>query len=59
MGRMIAARHALPFRISGDDIIWILTLGAVNTGFGCWMYFSSLSGIPVQTAALLGYLELY
>lgn len=55
----LLARHALPFRISGDDIIWILILGAVNTGLGCWMYFSSLSGIPVQTAALLGYLELF
>lgn len=37
--------------------IWILILGMVNTGVGCYLYFSPLSKIPVQTVAVCGYLE--
>ena len=36
---------------------WILFLGSVNTGIGCWLYFSPLSELPVQTVAVCGYLE--
>ncbi len=36
---------------------WILLLGIVNTGIGCYLYFSSLSALPVQTVAVCGYLE--
>lgn len=43
--------------ISGDDVIWIIILGLVNTGIGCWFYFSSIGNIPVQTVAICGYLE--
>ena len=37
---------------------WILMLGLVNTGVGCYLYFSSLSKLPVQTVAVCSYLEL-
>ena len=36
---------------------WILLLGLVNTGFGCYLYFSPLSKLSVQTVAICGYLE--
>lgn len=36
---------------------WILLLGVVNTGFGCWLYFSSIGALPVQTVSVCGYLE--
>lgn len=36
---------------------WVLLLGAVNTGFGCYCYFSSIGGLPVQSVSILGYLE--
>ena len=36
---------------------WILVLGIVNTGIGCYLYFSPLSKLPVQTVAVCGYLE--
>lgn len=36
---------------------WVLLLGLVNTGFGCWLYFSSIGTLPVQTVSVLGYLE--
>lgn len=37
--------------------IWIFILGIVNTGIGCYLYFSPLSKLPVQTVAVCGYLE--
>lgn len=43
--------------IPNDAWIWILILGLVNTGTGCYLYFSSLSKLPVQTVAICGYLE--
>ena len=36
---------------------WVLILGAVNTGFGCYLYFSSIGKLPVQSVSVLGYLE--
>lgn len=35
----------------------LLVLGLLNTGIGCFLYFSSIGGIKVQTVAILGYLE--
>jgi drug/metabolite transporter (DMT)-like permease len=39
------------------DWPWILFLGIVNTGIGCFLYFSPLSKHPVQTVAVFGYLD--
>lgn len=35
----------------------ILFLGIVNTGIGCYFYFSSIGQLPVQTVSILGYLD--
>ena len=40
-----------------DDWGWIVLLGAVNTGLGCYWYFSAIGQLPVQTVAVCGYLE--
>ena len=32
-------------------------LGIVNTGIGCLLYFSAVAKLPVQTVAVVGYLE--
>ena len=32
-------------------------LGIVNTGLGCLLYFSAVAKLPVQTVAVVGYLE--
>jgi len=44
-------------RISPDYLFPILLLGIVNTGIGCYFYFSSIGNLPVQTVAICGYLE--
>jgi len=45
------------FNIKSESIIPILILGIVNTGIGCYLYFSSISKLPVQTVAVCGYIE--
>ena len=32
-------------------------LGLLNTGIGCYFYFSSIGKLPVQSVAVCGYLE--
>ena len=41
------------------NISWgaVAMLGLVNTGLGCFLYFSSVAKLPVQTVAVVGYLE--
>lgn len=50
-------KQGLIFQIPGGAWIWILTLGVLNTGIGCYLYFSSIGSLPVQTVSICGYLE--
>lgn len=50
-------REGFSLQIESHNLIPILLLGVVNTGIGCYFYFSSLGDLPVQTVAILGYLE--
>ncbi len=43
--------------VQPDSIVPIVILGLVNTGIGCYFYFSSIGKLPVQTVAVCGYLE--
>ena len=43
--------------ITAQSIVPLLFLGVVNTGIGCYLYFSSLPKLRAQSAAILGYLE--
>ncbi len=43
--------------ISKESWPWILIVGLINTGIGCYLYFSPLAKLPVQTVAICGYLE--
>lgn len=51
------AKGGLTMCISTCDWIWVLILGLINTGMGCYLYFSSIGALPVQTVAICGYLE--
>ena len=51
-------KQGLNIQISSSDWIPILILGIINTGVGCYLYFSSISRLPVQSVAICGYLEL-
>lgn len=50
-------RNDYTFCIPKDSLLPLLFLGLVNTGLGCYLYFSKLERIPVQSVSILGYLE--
>lgn len=43
--------------LSRADLAGVIVLGLLNTGIGCYFYFSSIGKLPVQTVAVCGYLE--
>lgn len=53
----VGLKQAFVLHIPEGALPWILVLGLVNTGIGCYLYFSPLSRLPVQTVAICGYLE--
>lgn len=53
----IGFQQGFLIQVSPDDWIPIFILGLLNTGMGCYLYFSSISHLPVQTVAIFGYLE--
>ncbi len=52
-----AFSHGLNLSLRGEDWLPVFWLGCVNTGLGCYLYFSSIGRLPVQTVAVCGYLE--
>ena len=53
----VGVKQGYTMQIDRADIFPILILGLVNTGIGCYFYFSSIGNLPVQTVAICGYLE--
>ncbi len=53
----VGIKQAFVIHVPVSSWPWILVLGLVNTGIGCYLYFSPLSKLPVQTVAICGYLE--
>ncbi len=43
--------------IPAGSVLPLLILGFLNTGVGCYFYFSSIGSLPVQSVAICGYLE--
>ncbi len=43
--------------IPAGSVLPLLILGFLNTGIGCYFYFSSIGSLPVQSVAICGYLE--
>lgn len=54
----IAIRQGLYIPVEPTSIAPLLILGLVNTGFGCYLYFSSIGKLPAQSVSIWGYLEL-
>jgi drug/metabolite transporter (DMT)-like permease len=54
---LMSLKHGLLVNIMVGNLIPILILGIVNTGIGCYFYFSSIGRLPVQTVSILGYLD--
>ncbi|MFR7670369.1 MAG: DMT family transporter [Collinsella sp.] len=52
-----APPRSSPSIAAGIDWRAVAMLGIVNTGLGCLLYFSAVAKLPVQTVAVVGYLE--
>ena len=50
-------KRGYAMEISSASVLPILVLGLLNTGVGCYLYFSSIGRLKVQTVAVCGYLE--
>lgn len=53
----VVCKQGCSIQVSPSDWAPILILGLINTGIGCYLYFSSFDKLPVQTVAICGYLE--
>lgn len=53
----VLIKQGIYINIQTSDILPLIFLGLVNTGLGCFLYFSSIGDIKVQSVAILGYLE--
>ncbi|MCX7669729.1 MAG: DMT family transporter, partial [Anaerolineae bacterium] len=53
----VGVKQGLAIHLAPGDLAPVLLLGLVNTGIGCYFYFSSIGHLPVQTVAICGYLE--
>ena len=53
----VGFKQGFEIHIPQSSILPILILGLLNTGIGCYFYFSSIGNLPVQTVAICGYLE--
>ena len=47
----------ISFTLRTQDILPAVILGLFNTGFGCFLYFSSLGKLPARKVSVFGYLE--
>ena len=50
-------RGSIIIELQGENILPVLLLGIINTGIGCYLYFSSIQKLQAQSVAILGYLE--
>ena len=53
----VGLKQGFMINIPQSSILPVLLLGLLNTGSGCYFYFSSIGKLPVQTVAICGYLE--
>ncbi len=50
-------REGFTMSIPEGSLLPLIVLGVFNTGIGCYLFFSKLEKLPVQTVSILGYLE--
>ena len=53
----VGFRQGFAIDIPAASILPLFILGLLNTGIGCYFYFTSIGDLPVQTVAICGYLE--
>lgn len=54
---MICLKQGPHLTMMPKDYLTVTILGLVNTGLACYLYFTGMTYLPVQSVAVLGYLE--
>lgn len=54
---VLATSGGVPLPTDVRGIFALLFLCTVNTGFACWLYFSSMNRLPAKAVALMGYFD--
>ena len=54
---VLATSGGVPLPMDARGIFALLFLCTVNTGFACWLYFSSMNRLPAKAVALMGYFD--
>lgn len=54
---VFATSGGVPLPTDVRGIFALLFLCTVNTGFACWLYFSSMNRLPAKAVALMGYFD--
>jgi drug/metabolite transporter (DMT)-like permease len=53
----VGLKQGYSINLMQGNLLPILILGVLNTGIGCYFYFSSIGELPVQSVAIGGYIE--
>ncbi len=53
----VGCKQGFTMEIAPGDWLSVLWISLLNTGAGCYYYFSSIGRLPVQTVAICGYIE--
>jgi drug/metabolite transporter (DMT)-like permease len=53
----VGFKQGFHIEIAAGDWLPVLWIGLLNTGASCYLYFSSIGKLPVQTVAVCSYLE--
>lgn len=53
----VGIKQGFAIHVESSNWLPVLILGLLNTGTGCYFYFSSIGKLSVQTVAVCGYLE--
>ena len=53
----VGFKQGFAMDIPDASVLPLFILGLLNTGIGCYFYFTSIGSLPVQTVAVCGYLE--
>lgn len=53
----VGCKQGFSIEIAKGDWLPVLLLGLINTGVGCYCYFSAIGDLPAQSVAICGYLE--
>lgn len=57
VGAFLLCKNGFALTVPRESMLPILVLGVINTGIGCYLYFSSIAGVSSQTVAICGYIE--